>query len=112
MIPDEMLERVEEEHRSQFFTRVHNNWLLKQREEAINSSSLVVLPSLDPMASLMGVLENRMRANNQPASSYESFVDLIYRMLAYNPEERITPAESMLHPFIVNEVGSRQNPPA
>lgn len=102
LIPDEILNRVEEDHRSQFFIRVHNKWLLKQKEESINSPSLIVMPSLDPIASLMGVLENRMRSNNEPASSYESFVDLIYRMLAYNPDERITPEESMLHPFIVN----------
>ena len=110
MLPDRMLNKVEEDHRSQFFIRVHNKWLLKQKEESMNTPSLIVLPSIDPISSLMGVLENRMRANGQPASSYDSFVDLIYRMLAYNPDERITPEESMLHPFINNEVGSRQNP--
>ena len=108
MVPDEILDRVEEDHRNQFFIRtVNNKYLLKQKEESINNTSLIVLPSMNPIASLMGVLETKMRSNNQPASSYESFVDLIYRMLAYNPEERITPEESVLHPFLATEMGSR-----
>lgn len=111
MVPDEMLNRVEDEQRTQFFERLPNNrWTLRQKEEAATNSSLLVVPSIDPIASLMEVLENRISANQQAMSSYESFVDLIFRMLAYNPEERITPEEAMLHPFIVTELGSRQNP--
>merc|ERR1719330_481477 len=48
----------------------------------------------------MKVLENKINSNRQATQSYVLFVDLIYRMLAYNPEERISPVDCLLHPFI------------
>ncbi len=39
--------------------------------------------------------------------SYALFEDLVARMLALNPDERITPAEALLHPFITRGDGSR-----
>jgi serine/threonine protein kinase len=32
--------------------------------------------------------------------SYDLFVDLIYKMLAFDPEDRISPDEALNHPFI------------
>jgi dual specificity tyrosine-phosphorylation-regulated kinase 1 len=107
MIPDEMLERIEDEQRIQFFEKdFRNRWTIKQKED--NSS--IVTPSINPKASLIKILENKINANQQAAASYEMFVDLIFKMLAYNPEARISPEECMLHPFITTELGSRQNP--
>jgi len=107
MIPDEMLERIEDEQRIQFFEKdFRNRWTIKQKED----SSSIVTPSINPKASLIKILENKINANQQAAASYEMFVDLIFKMLAYNPEARISPEECMLHPFITTELGSRQNP--
>jgi serine/threonine protein kinase len=43
--------------------------------------------------------------------NYELFVDLVYKMLAYEPDQRITPAEAMAHPFIA-EIESIISAPA
>jgi serine/threonine protein kinase len=104
MIPNEMLDRVEEEQRSQFFDRDVSNshWTIKQRE-----GRDIVAPSTNPRASLIQVLEEKINTNQQNIKTYEMFVDLLHRMLAYNPEDRITPEECLLHPFIVTEQESR-----
>lgn len=106
MIPDEMLNLIEEEQRNQFFEKdLNNRWTIKQKED----QSIIVVPSTNPRASLIKVLENKINSNQQAIPSYEMFVDLIYKMLAYTPEERITPEACMLHPFITTELGSRHN---
>ncbi len=107
MVPDEMLNSVSEEHRSQFFERgPDSQWTIKQKED----QTTVITPSNDPIDSLMGVLDNKINSNPQATQSYVMFVDLIYRMLAYNPEERISPEDCLLHPFIDTD-RTTQNPP-
>jgi dual specificity tyrosine-phosphorylation-regulated kinase 1 len=70
----------------------------------------LILPSADPMSSLSDVITagSRNKKKNYPpgeaynsARNYELFVDLVFKMLAYRPEERITPREALQHPFIV-----------
>ena len=102
-----MLGRVDEDARNQFFERDPNSnrWTIKQKE----GQSTIVTPSSNPRLSLIGVLENKINANQQAIPSYEMFVDLIYRMLAYNPEERISPAECLEHPFILTELRNETN---
>jgi serine/threonine protein kinase len=67
-----------------------------------------IVPSHDPIASLMEVIRaetNRKKkyppseTGNSPRN-YEVFVDLIHRMLAYDPRHRIKPLEALEHPFI------------
>mmetsp|Transcript_13340 Transcript_13340/g.16868 ORF Transcript_13340/g.16868 Transcript_13340/m.16868 type:complete len:109 (-) Transcript_13340:96-422(-) len=97
MVPDEMLNSVSEEHRNNFFERgLDSKWTIKQKED----QSTVIIPSSNPIDSLMGVLENKINSNRQARQSYVMFVDLISKMLAYNPEERISPEDCLLHPFI------------
>lgn len=116
MIPDEMLQQCSDQHCSQFFVRVrtdsHNDaWVLKQSASSSTSNSKKepVIPSENPVASLAEVImgsESGRKKKYPPtepghtARNYEMFVDLIYRMLAYKPEERIKPHEGLDHPFI------------
>ena len=68
-----------------------------------------IVPSTDPVASLSEVITagSRNKKKNYPPSeaynsalNYELFVDLVFKMLAYHPEERIKPKEALQHPFI------------
>jgi serine/threonine protein kinase len=67
-----------------------------------------VIPSSDPIASLTEVIraETHRKKKYPPSETgnsprnYELFVDLIYRMLSYDPRKRITPDEALNHPFI------------
>jgi dual specificity tyrosine-phosphorylation-regulated kinase 1 len=68
-----------------------------------------ILPSPDPMASLAGIITagSRNKKKNYPPSeaynsarNYELFVDLVFKMLAYHPEDRISPKDALQHPFI------------
>lgn len=77
-----------------------------------DSGSVVVIPSNNPIASLSEVIRaetNRKKkyppseTGNSPRN-YELFVDLIYRMLAYDPRQRIKPDEALNHPFITEQI--------
>jgi dual specificity tyrosine-phosphorylation-regulated kinase 1 len=74
-----------------------------------SSRQTIILPSTDPIASLTEVITSGARQKKKfPASeaynsqrNYELFIDLVYKMLAYIPEERIKPLDALNHPFLV-----------
>ena len=74
-----------------------------------SSETTVIVPSTDPIATLKAVITagNKQQKKFPPSEAYNSqknyamFVDLVYKMLTYDPEQRIKPAEALTHPFIV-----------
>lgn len=121
MVPSEMLERSSDQHRLQFFERVESapegdSWAIKQSNKESSSSRAsqskkAIVPSTDPVKSLMQVIgAQRNRTSTETGNTpenYKMFVDLIFRMLAYNPKERAKPEEALNHPFIL----SGEHPP-
>ena len=129
-----MLDQANDQHRLQFFERGRDasgqeQWLIKQvntrgassnQQQGQQANKPAVVPSPDPIASLMEVIKaetNRKKkyppseTGNSPRN-YDLFVDLIYRMLAYDPRQRIKPDEALNHPFIVaSEQFQQQQPP-
>lgn len=106
MIPSDMLQRSPQQQRSEFFESIEApsgdgvEYFLKLTPE----QTLPIVPSSDPVASLLQVTKGN---TNTPADGpeatmiYGMFVDLIHQMLAYRPEERITPEEALQHPFLL-----------
>ena len=137
MVPYHMLDRANDQHRLQFFQKVRNvvtgrdEWAIKQEKTGSSrggssqqqteqnqevSTKETVVPSLDPIASLTEVIRaeaNRKKkyppseTGNSPRN-YEMFVDLIQRMLTFDPQLRIKPEEALNHPFITEH--QTQNP--
>ena len=116
-----MLDKANDTHRLQFFERVRSSftdrdeWCIKQTNTSSSSrggsssanrqqsdNTAVVEPSTDPIASLSKVIKKHppSESGNSPRN-YQLFVDLVYRMLAYDPAERIKADEALNHPFIV-----------
>jgi dual specificity tyrosine-phosphorylation-regulated kinase 1 len=128
MLPSTMLDQASDTHRGQFFERVVGPtglaWSIKQvnpgstsrhpapQQEGKSPSqpSSPVVPSQDPIGSLNEVIraESNRKKKYPPsetgnsARNYELFVDLIYRMLVYDPRKRIKPEDALNHPFIVS----------
>ena len=113
MVPDDMIERADEQHRHQFFEQKDGQWTIKQSSDATPSSSSTspIIPSNNPIASLKDVVakEASRKKKYSPvdashsARSYDRFVDLIYSMLAFRPSQRIRPDQALEHPFITNQ---------
>jgi dual specificity tyrosine-phosphorylation-regulated kinase 1 len=127
MVPTPMLEKSSDSVKLQFFEKAksptgQDEWSLRQtkqpssKSEAASSSSAPaepkeanVVPSTDPIASLRAVITagNRQKKKFPPSEAYNSqrnyelFIDLVYKMLAYKPEDRIKPEEALNHPFII-----------
>lgn len=111
MVPTDMIERAGETPRIQFFEKIglpgeHERWVIRQGSTKSSSPKPKIIPSDDPIKSLrevIGAQRNRTssESGNTP-ENYSMFVDLINRMLAYDPEERISPEEALQHPFIVS----------
>ncbi len=83
----------------------------KQEFQDFSSSSkpaAVVVPSDNPARSLMEIIsaETHRKKKYPPSETgnsprnYELFVDLIHRMLTYDPRKRIRPDEALNHPFV------------
>jgi dual specificity tyrosine-phosphorylation-regulated kinase 1 len=134
MIPNSMLNRSSSQTRNQFFQRKQSTvtgreeWTIRQVKKSSSSLSskaepeppeVVVVPSVNPVSSLTEVITagaNQKKKFPQSEAyntqrNYELFVDLVYKMLAYEPDQRITPAEAMAHPFIA-EIESIISAPA
>lgn len=123
-----MLDKANEQNRHQFFDRLvsrqtgKEEWVLRQ-EKVVSSSSRQsqapsgrddverkepIVPSHEPIASLSQVIRvEAQRKKKYPPNetgnsmrNYGLFVDLIHRMLSFDPKERITPQEALSHPFI------------
>ena len=125
MVPNRMLEQASDQHRLQFFEKQNRGagveeWAVRQIRTATSSSSRssqqqqqpkqIVVPSRNPVASLTEVISSETHRKKKfppsearnTAHNYELFIDLIHRMLAYDPEERIKPGEALNHPFIID----------
>lgn len=123
MVPDHMLEASSDQYRLQFFERVLEpsgsvGWTIRQQPGSSSGNETtddenednrdVVIPSENPAKSLMEIVSvdtNRKRkyppseTGNTPRN-YQLFVDLIQRMLTYDPQKRIKPDEALNHPFV------------
>ena len=73
-----------------------------------SKSVAAVIPSENPARSLMEIIsaETHRKKKYPPSETgnsprnYELFVDLIERMLTYDPRKRIKPEEALNHPFV------------
>jgi dual specificity tyrosine-phosphorylation-regulated kinase 1 len=82
-------------------------------------SKQTVVPSINPVASLTEVIcAESNKKKRAPASeagdsqrNYELFVDLIHRMLAFDPEDRIKPEDALNHGFIRSGEQSQSSSP-
>jgi serine/threonine protein kinase len=127
MIPEHMLEQSTDQHRLQFFEKNRSSssgreeWAIKQQNSTSGSSRSgssstkeLVVPSPDPIASLTEVIraETHRKKKYPPSETgnsprnYESFVDLISRMLSFDPRKRIKPDEALSHPFITEQLSA------
>lgn len=131
MIPHDMLDRANDQNRQQFFDQEsspsgNSGWKLRQTKQTTAKESTstpplqekeedkpknLIVPSVDPVASLSEVVQSGPRQKkkfplvetlNSP-QNYALFVDLVHKMLAYEPSERITPLEALNHPFIAEQ---------
>lgn len=116
MIPVAMLEQSNDQHRLQFFEKRmqsgREEWDIKQTNTSqtrlVAQPKQIVIPSTDPVASLTEVISaNTLRKKKFPPSearnsahNYDLFIDLIFRMLAFDPAERMKPDDALNHPFI------------
>ena len=124
MPPDSIIEKASDQHRLQFFHQVEKEdgtkeWKIKVSRTKISSENSKnsqkdrpITPSTDPIKSLAEAIEGETSRKNrryhqpadaeQAAAIYKMFVDLVHKMLAFDPAERITPEEAMKHPYITS----------
>jgi len=109
MIPDEMLNNANDQHRNEYFEKKSKSygleiWTLKQKDIKQKEH---ILPSSNPLKSLQEVInvnlhkKKKFLPNEMKGTiNYDTFIDLVYKMLAYKPNERIRPRDAIRHPFI------------
>lgn len=117
-VPQAMLNRASNTIKVQFFTPDdQGTWTIRQTrkpkpgEEDEKPPSKPIVPSSDPTASLSKIVTTPSRQKRKyPAAeaynsqhNYELFIDLVSKMLAYEPADRIKPCDALEHPFIVSE---------
>ena len=94
MPPDEMIHQVKKNRQRKFFQKKDGKWTIKQ---STGGKAEAITPSHNPKASLVEVIT---RASANENVDHESFVDMVFQMLAYQPQNRMSPEEGLQHQFI------------
>ncbi|KAL7490645.1 hypothetical protein ACHAWT_000197 [Skeletonema menzelii] len=101
MVPNSMLKKTEKQNLEQFFEQQGGSWTIRQTSDGTQARpSSPIIPSQNPIASLKAVFTNKQEPER--AQDYDNFVDMILRMLTYDPKRRIRPEDALQHPFITN----------
>jgi len=101
----------QEKHQSNKDKQSQHQSALSQQDEATTMETIV--PSQNPIASLSEAIQaETLRKKKSPPSetgsslqNYDLFVDLIHRMLTFDPLQRIKPQVALRHPFITSTGG-------
>jgi serine/threonine protein kinase len=122
IVPGSMLDKASDQVKYQFFEKIktvsgQDEWNVRQTKQNAKADSsdqaepkAIILPSKDPIATLAEVITagSRQKKKYPPSEAYNSqqnyelFIDLVYKMLAYRPEDRITPSDALEHPFLAS----------
>ncbi|GMH56960.1 hypothetical protein TrRE_jg5612 [Triparma retinervis] len=116
MVPTEMIEKSPANSRNQFFDQVPGKKEYKMKANPPQSRNgksssrhyhQMESRSLSEIvgAETGGPRGQRLNEEGHTPTHYSVFVDLVSKMLAYDPAERIKPSEALLHPFITNGEG-------
>lgn len=103
MVPTELIRRCDPIHFDQLFEMDHDGKMsLKPNQRG------KVFPSSDPMIAVLRIMGSHISRKkklfpvDEPGQSsccYDMFVDIVFRMLCYHPEQRLTPEEAFRHPY-------------
>ena len=103
MPPDEMIYKVKKDRQLAFFEREREWWAIKQTPG--HDANQLIIPSHDPKSSLKEVITRASAKANKPKENQkerDSFVDMVFQMLTYQPENRLRPDQALHHPFITS----------
>jgi len=111
MIPSTMMEKTNEKNRTQYFGKDDIGWYLKKKKGNNNTrKQRIVHPDdIDTKNALSEIIieeskKKKQNMHNEPEHSsynYGLFIDMIEKMLKYDPSNRLTPDEALKHPFII-----------
>lgn len=102
MPPDGMIYQVEKVRQRMFFERMDGQWWAIKQTSGHDASQLII-PSHDPKSSLKDVIDSACAKADKPKENQEdldSFLDMVFQMLTYQPENRLRPEKALNHPFI------------
>lgn len=107
MVPNEMLDKSNVKQR--FFLKVGGVWKLRQAKEGnAKDDEVNEIGNVDPVAVLSeSVVAGRLQKKKFPqseeynsAENHRLFIDLISKMLVFQPEQRLNPLDALRHPFL------------
>ncbi|KAG1699578.1 hypothetical protein DVH05_012988 [Phytophthora capsici] len=115
MPPLELIARANPSYRREYFDEIvmtegNNKWIeyrLKVHKVVLPKGVDAVHENTCAVAEILAGASKYGTLNHDP-KQYDPFLDLVMRMLDFNPDTRITPTEAMQHPFLT---GMRQMMP-
>jgi dual specificity tyrosine-phosphorylation-regulated kinase 1 len=113
MVPDHIMEQTSDHTKQTFFEKDQSTskWVIKQTKEGKSEPAPKnrIVPSTNAVDSLTAIItagsSQKKKYPHEASNSsrnYELFIDLVHKMLAFEPKERIKPLEALEHPFITS----------
>ena len=101
--PVEWIERAGYEQRQKVFRKEGRGRYSLLAAHATKDSSMYPSTVAGGKRRMIDLIREKMVSASEPSdlclSDYFHFADLIERILVFDPEERLTPSEALLHPF-------------
>ena len=109
--PDSLIESASAKKRGMFFEERNGQWLPKESNKDKSSNQSKTLADIIGV-STGGPFGRRRGDPGHSPEHYRSFLDLINRMLDYDPQTRIKPIEALSHSFFRQDGSGEQKPKA
>lgn len=96
---------VENSPKREFFFDVDNN---KTYLQYIDNNNFDINIKKNNIKEYLNNKSNNINSDNNNINQFENFIDFICQCLEWNPNDRITPEEGLMHPFITSIFNSKQ----
>ena len=96
---------VENSPKREFFFDVDNN---KSYLQYIDNNNFDINNKKNLIKEYLNNKNNSINSDNNNINQFENFIDFICQCLEWNPNDRLTPEEGLMHPFITSIFDSKQ----
>ena len=97
---------IEKSSKSEFFFDINNNEVYSELINSTNFNNENKRKNIEEFFN--NVINNNINSNNNDLTQFNNFIDFVCKCLEWNPKDRITPEEGLMHPFIINNYDNEQ----
>ena len=98
---------IEKSSKSGCFFDIHNNEIYSELINSKNYNNENKKKNIKEFFNII-IKNNNNSNNNSDLTQFDNFIDFVCKCLEWNPKDRLSPEEGLMHPFITNNYDNEQ----